>query len=214
MKNLKLIIVFLSSVLQLASCKSSFVAVKNKELYDEKTVVNENEINGFKAVDIFKDNIDNSVWVSPEKNCVELNAEKQNVYSGNGSLHLKWDKPAGGCKWIGVGFGWNNWMAKDLVEITESAAIQFEVKSVKGSFKNLPVAFALEDYSGVQTFYGFRMELAAGEFNDTSWTAVTIPLSKFNFQSPEFDLEKVKQFLIQLEGDGNIYLDNIKFIRI
>ena len=53
MKNLKIIIVIFSSVLQFASCKSSFVAIKNKELYDEKNIANTNEINGFKAVDIF-----------------------------------------------------------------------------------------------------------------------------------------------------------------
>lgn len=89
-----------------------------------------------------------------------------------------------------------------------------QVKLVHGSFKNLPVAFALEDYSGIQTYYGFRTELASGVFNDSTWTTVIIPLSKFNFNTPEFDLEKVKQFIIQLEGDGNIYLDDIKFIKI
>ncbi len=196
------------------SCKSSFISVQNKSLYDENAPVNTNQIEGFTAIDIYKDTYDNSVWVSPESNCVEMKSEKQNTFSGNGALHIKWDKIKGGCKWIGCGFGWNNWMAKDIKDIDSIAAIQMKVKSVKGSFKNLPVAFALEDYSGVQCYYGFRLELASGIFNDTAWTSVTIPLSKFEFENKNFDLEKVKQFIIQLEGDGNIYLDDIKFIRL
>lgn len=201
------------AALQLVACKS-FVAMQPRALYDVTPKVYADDIDGFKATTIFKDNIDNSVWVSPESNCVTLKQEKQNVYSGTGALHVQWDKPAGGCKWIGIGFGWNNWMAKDILDISKVTAIQMQVKAVSGSFKNLPVAFALEDYSGMQCYYGFRMELAAGAFNDTSWTAVTIPVSKFNLQSQDFDQEKVKQFVIQLEGDGDIYIDDIKFIRI
>ena len=213
MKTYKIIFYFLPFLFQLYSC-SSFVTVQNKGLYDIEDRATENDLNGFTAVDIFKDDYDKSVWVSPETNCVTLDTEKENTYSGSAALHVKWDKVAGNCKWIGIGFGWNNWMAKDLLDLTQTAAIQFQVKAKNGSFKNLPVAFALEDYSNVQVYYGFRIELASGEFNEVSWTTVTIPLSKFNFESKNFDLEKVKQFLIQLEGDGDIYLDNIKIIRL
>ena len=193
------------------SCKD-IVTVQKLDLYDEQLAADTNSINGFKAVTIFGDDYDKSIWVSPEVECVQMRSEKINVYSGNGALKVTWNKIAGGCKWIGIGFGWNNWMAKDMLDITQVAAVQMQVKAVKGSFKNLPVAFAFEDYSGVQAYYGFRYELAAGEFNDKTWTAVTIPLSKFELDTKDFNLEKVKQFVIQLEGDGDIYLDNIRFI--
>ena len=201
-------------ILLFASACKSVLTVQKKELYDQKIAANTNEINGFKAVDIFYDDFDKSVWASPEKQCVQLKSENKNVFSGKSALNVKWDKIEGGCKWIGIGFGWNNWMAKDILDITKIAAIQMQVKSVKGSFKNLPVAFAFEDYSEVQCYYGYREELAAGLFTDTSWTSVTIPLSKFDFEGKKFDTEKVKQFIIQLEGDGNIYIDNIKFIKL
>ena len=194
------------------ACKST-ITVQHKELYDEAEAVNPDEIDGFRAVHIFEDDYDKSVWQSPEKNCVQLSTEKTNVYSGKYALHVKWDKIVGGCKWIGIGFGWNNWMAKDISSLKPNTCIQMKVKSAKGSFKNLPVAFALEDYSGVQCYYGFRNELAQGMFTDTSWTTVSIPLNNFNFNAKEFDKEKVKQFIIQLEGDGDIYLDEIKFTK-
>jgi hypothetical protein len=197
----------------LTSCKS-FMTVQTKELYNENSMADNNEINGFKTIQVFQDDLDKSVWVSPETQCVKMQSETKSVFAGKSSIDLKWDKIEGGCKWIGIGFGWNNWMAKDMMDIDSIAAIQMQVKLVSGKSKNFPVAFAFEDYSGTQCYYGFQLNLASGEFNDSAWTAVTIPLSKFNFKAKDFDLEKVKQFIIQLEGDGHIYLDDIKFIKI
>jgi hypothetical protein len=206
--------------LYLQSCKyfylpssNSFVQVQQKGLYDN-VVVNPNDIAGFSSIYIFKDDFDKSVWVSPESQCVTMQAESQNVYADKGALHVKWDKPKGGCKWIGIGFGWNNWVAKNMIDITEISAVQMQIKSVKGSFSNFPVAFAFEDYGGVQSYFGFQKPLASGMFNDSTWTSVTIPLSKFDFSKSDFNIESVKQFMIQLEGDGDIYLDNIKFIKL
>ncbi len=212
-KNLVIASIALFSCTQLISCKS-FVGIQQKGLYDIVEKSNKEEINGFNAIYIFKDDFDKSVWVSPEAQCVTMKQEYKEVFADKGSLHVKWDKVAGGCKWIGIGFGWNNWMAKDMLDITEIAAVQMQVKSVKGTFSNLPVAFAFEDYGGVQTFYGFNKTLVNQQFNDSSWTTVTIPLSKFNFTKDDFNIEGVKQFMIQLEGDGDIYLDNIKFITL
>ena len=210
--NLKLYS-FFALLLLLGAC-NSIVQVQDRSLYNELALVDSNEIDGFKAVYIFNNDYDKSVWVSPEVQCVHMATEKLNVFSGDAGLKVTWDKIAGNCKWIGIGFGWNNWMSKDISDLKDNSAIQMKVKSVKGSFKNFPVAFALEDYSGVQAYFGFNYSLASGEFTDSTWTTVLIPLSKFPFEAKDFDLERVKQFIIQLEGDGNIYLDEIKFIKL
>lgn len=199
--------------LSLLACQST-VQVQDRAIYDVVEQVDSNTINGFNATHIFKDDLDKSVWVSPETQCVQMSSEKSQVYTGSGSLKITWDKIKGSCQWIGVGFGWNNWMAKDILDVAQSTAIQMQIKSVSGSFKNLPVAFALEDYNGIQCYYGYRPELSTGVFNDSTWTTVSIPLKLFNLESKGFDLEKVKQFIIQLEGDGNIYLDEIKFVQL
>jgi hypothetical protein len=206
--------------LYLQACKNlylpsskSFVQVQQKALYDVSNT-NPNDIEGFSSIYIFKDDFDKSVWVSPETQCVNMNAETKNVYADNGALHVKWDKPKGGCKWIGIGFGWNNWVAKNMIDIADITAVQMQIKAVKGSFNNLPVAFAFEDYGGIQAYYGYEKTLSPGTFNDSTWTTVTIPLSKFPFKEKDFNIETVKQFMIQLEGDGDIYLDNIKFIKL
>jgi hypothetical protein len=197
----------------IAGC-SSFVSVQSKELYEATTPVSSDEVNGFKAVYIFRDEFDKSVWVSPDVQCVTMQSEGKVLYAGAKGLRVTWDKVKGGCKWIGIGFGWNNWAAKDMIDIVDECAVQMQVKAVHGSFSNFPVAFAFEDYGGVQAYCGFQKEQAAGIFTDSTWTSVTIPLTKFNFKQREFNSESVKQFLIQLEGDGDIYLDNIKIVRL
>jgi hypothetical protein len=65
-----------------ASACKSVLTVQKKELYDQTIAANTNEINGFKAIDVFYDDFDKSVWVSPEKQCVQLTLENKNVFSG------------------------------------------------------------------------------------------------------------------------------------
>lgn len=196
-----------------ASGRSGWVRPEVRNLYDSMPASNTASLNGFSELSIFSDYMDNSVWVSKEAACVRMAQESKNTFSGPGSLHLTWDKISGGCNWIGLGFGWNSWAPKDMNDVVDSAAIQMQIKSVKGSFSNLPVAFGLEDYAGGQAWYGFNRGLTNGTFNDSSWTAVTIPLKNFPFSANDVDLGKMKQLIIQLEGDGAIYLDNIHIIR-
>jgi hypothetical protein len=194
--------------------KNSIVQMQSKELYDTPEVVDSTAINGFKNTLIYADDLSNEIWVSPEKQCVTMDKTSQATYSGDASLHLKWDKVTNGCKWIGIGFGWSNWQPKDMNEVVSESAVQMKVKSVKGTFSNLPVAFAFEDYTGVQSYYGFNTALASGLFNDQTWTTVTIPLKNFPFERNDADVGKVKQFMIQLEGDGDIYLDDIRIVSL
>jgi hypothetical protein len=190
----------------------SWIRVSPRALYDSIPSPDTTSINGFRDVNIFSDVLDRSVWVSKESACVSLKREQQNTWSGEASLHLKWDKVTGGCSWIGLGFGWNNWAPKDMNEVCDSAAIQMRIKSVSGSFSNLPVAFCLEDYAGAQAWYGFNKTLSSGNFSDITWSTVTIPLNRFPLAAADVDQGKIKQFIIQLEGDGDIYLDDIRIV--
>ncbi|MEN9331676.1 MAG: hypothetical protein RLZZ94_766 [Bacteroidota bacterium] len=201
-------------VVACSSSKQSFVQLQSKELYDVANEVDSTSINGFKNTLIYADDLSNEIWVSPEKQCVTMEKNSEVVFSGDASLHVKWDKVTNGCKWIGLGFGWSNWQPKDMNEVIAESAIQMKVKSAKGSFSNLPVAFAIEDYTGVQSYYGYNSTLSSGNFNEQTWTTVSIPLKNFPFERNDADLGKVKQFMIQLEGDGDIYLDDIRIVSL
>ena len=201
-------------VVACSSSKQSVVQMQSKSLYDSAESADTNAINGFKNTIIYSDDFSSEIWVSPEKQCVTMEKNSQVVFSGESSIHLKWDKVTNGCKWIGLGFGWSNWQPKDMNEVVEFSAVQMKVKSAKGSFSNLPVAFAIEDYTGVQSYFGFNTSLASGLFNDQTWTTVSIPLKNFPFERNDADVGKVKQFMIQLEGDGDIYLDDIRIVSV
>ena len=199
-------------LLILGACKS-VVKPSVKALYDQDTATDTNQLNGYTAVEVYQDIIDRSVWISPELQCVKMNYSDSTVFAGKGSIQLKWDKIKGGCQWIGIGFGWNNWMSKDFSDVYAMASIQMAVKSASGSFNNLPVAFAFEDYAGTQNYYGFQAYLAPKGFSDSSWTILKIPLQKFNLSDGKFELDNVKQFIIQLEADGDIFIDDIKIVK-
>lgn len=199
-------------VLLIVSCQS-VVKPSKQVLYDQDIATDTNHLNGFKAVEVFQEVADRSVWVSPERQCVQYLITDSTAYAGQRSMQLKWNKITGGCQWIGLGFGWNNWMAKDFSDIYTTASIQMAVKSCSGTFKNLPVAFAFEDYAGTQNYYGFQASMAPNGFSDSAWTIIKIPLLKFNLGDGKFELENVKQFMIQLEAEGGIYLDDIRIVK-
>ncbi|MBU3677125.1 MAG: hypothetical protein FGM54_08115, partial [Chitinophagaceae bacterium] len=161
-----------------------------RALYDADVASEQDEINGFNALAIFQDNVDNSIWVSPEKHCIQLQRVTNTQAAGTASLRITWNKIEGGCTWLGTGFGWNNWLPKDMFNITQSAAVQLKVKSVKGSFSNWPVAFAFEDYQGTQIYAGFDKKMAQGVFTDSTWNTVTIPLNEFRFDRADFNSEQ------------------------
>ncbi len=205
-------VILLASLL-FSSC--DIIKMQDKGLYDYKSAKKEKaNINGFADLIVFDGAMDKSVWVSPETHCVTMKKEIVNKKVSKSAMHLKWDKVSGGCKWIGIGFGWNNWLGKDMTEVVNEAAIVLYVKAAEGNFSNLPVAFALEDYSGTQAYLGFNKKMVASDFTTDKWTPVIIPLKDFPFKAQDFDASNVKQFMIQLEGDGNIYLDDIKIIRL
>lgn len=196
----------------MASCSTtSSVQLAPQNLYAISTPEDTNAILDFRATRIFDEIVDKTFWVSPETQCVTAEKSEES-YSGGTSLHIKWDKITGGCDWIGIGFGWNNWQPKDMSQILDIASIEFYVKSANGNFKNLPVAFAIEDYTGTQSYYGFNYDLVDGEFTPDNWQKVRIPLSEFPFAQKNGDPTMVKQFMIQLEGDGDIYLDKISVV--
>lgn len=189
-----------------------FVRVTRQRLYEHPKDTAERSGSDNKPFVVFSDEMGSEVWVSPEKKCVTMEKVRTPVAEGNTAIHLIWDKVSGGCEWIGIGFGWEDWQPKDLSGNWQELALSLKVRAVNGSFSNFPVAFAFEDYSGVQTYCGFQLRQASGRFNDREWTTVEIPLTDFPFIRNDANLSKVKQLMIQLEGAGAVYLDDIKLV--
>lgn len=194
---------------------SKWISLKYKQLYDYNEAPELENISGFFALNLYKDNIDKQIWISPEKQCIQMNSELNLIFEGQKSIAIKWDKISGGCKWIGMGFGWDNWKPKDISQIIDSAAIEINFVSPESDLNNLPLAFALEDYSGTQTFVGFKKEYLANKLIlSKKWNKIIIPLKDFPYDSNQTDIGNIKQFIIQFEADGSIVIDNVHIITL
>lgn len=186
---------------------------KEAALYPEKSATPEPEhIGSFYSLNIYKDFINSEQWISPNNGCLTATVSTDIKFAGKGALHLQWDKGKDGCPWLGAGFGWDNWASKNVGSVLNEAAIQFQVRTEKGTINGLPLAASIEDYSGVQAWIGMSPNTIKGGKVSEEWTTVTLPFSEFEYESSEIDLSSVKQFIIQFEAEGNIYVDEMKIV--
>jgi len=152
-------------------------------------------------------------WTKKTKQCLSITGTQEVAFSGSGSMLWQWDKKAGDCPWLGMGFGWDGWQGKDMSQIIDKAAIQFKVRAVKGTLKSLPLAACLEDYSGTQVWIGFSPKCIEGGIITEEWSNVILPISEFEWEnSPNLNPYNIKQLIVQFEADGQLYVDEIKVI--
>lgn len=137
---------------------------------------------------------------------------KETVFSGNRSLHIKWDRNTPGCTWAGIGIGWDGYAGKDLSSIFEHAAIAFYVRSVEGRMFSLPFVLTLEDYSGGMGFCYTSNKYFERTAIDEEWQRVIVPLSDFDLETENLDPTNIKQLQIELQQSGAIYIDQIELI--
>lgn len=183
------------------------------QLYDEAPAIPEPEnIKSFYALNIFTDNLTNENWISPDQTCLSASISTDVKFNGSGSLHLTWDKGKDGCPWLGAGFGWDNWAGKNMSKIFNETAIQFKVRTAKGVTNGLPLAACLEDYSGEQAWIGMNNNTIEGGKVSEEWTTVTLPLPDFEYEKGDLDLSNVKQFIIQFEAAGDLFIDDMKIV--
>jgi hypothetical protein len=205
MKNLLFI-----SLLLLGAC----VEIKEVAVFDEPANQKEPEgFDGFYSTTIYSDFITQEIWFSQSKTCLTVENTEEVTYSGEGALHLKWDKISQPCEWLGVGIGWDSWVGKDLSNIINTAAIEMMVRNKEGSRKGLPLAACLEDYSDGQAWIGFSANAILADEIGEEWVKVRLPLREFEWDAANgANPANIKQLLIQFEADGDIYVDDIKIV--
>lgn len=165
-------------------------------------------------LDIFQDQITQEVWYT-ETPCLVVE-QQTDINPGNESgMKLQWNKMRSDCAvdWIGLGIGWDGWAAKDLIGIVDSAAIRLRVRSEKGTINSLPLAMALEDYSGKQAWIGMTSDRFEDGPIGEEWTDVLLPLNAFGWNLMNANLSNMKQLIIQFEADGTLLIDKIDLVR-
>ena len=181
---------------------------KKVGLYDEE-VPGKFTIRGFSQMDIYTDELSDDFWSAKNTTCLNAHQGKDELDS---YLQLKWNKDQDGCDWVGMGFGWDSWAAKDIAYIQDTIAIELQVRSTGKSFTNLPWAFGIEDYAGRQAWLGYSKSFLTGQEITQQWTKVQLPFSLFPCEENQLDLTSVKQLIIQFFGEGAIEVNSIKIV--
>lgn len=181
---------------------------KKVGLYDEEAP-EKFTIRGFSQMDIYIDELSDDFWSAKNTTCLQALQGKDVLDS---YLKLQWNKDQDGCDWVGMGFGWDSWAAKDIAYVQDTIAIELEVRSTGKSFTNIPWAFGIEDYAGRQAWLGYSKSFLIGKEITQNWTKVQLPFSLFPFEENQLDLTSVKQLIIQFFGEGAIEVNSIKIV--
>lgn len=173
------------------------------------------EPNKASVVSIYTNQLLSDSWVTQtDASCLSIVNETVPGES-NQALHIVWNKQAEvGCPWLGLGFGWDNWAAKDLIAMEKNYCLAFQVKSNGASWKTMPWAIGIEDYMGVQAYIGVVEKYVVGKEIGKDWTTLRIPLTEFTFNEWGLSTGSVKQLIFQFEASGDVYLDNIRFEKL
>ena len=157
---------------------------------------------------VFFDDSRGELW-SNLKTCGTLEIEN---LEGNNVVSLDWNKTD--CDWVGFGNSWSNFMADDISGIIETHAISFKVMAVDSDQKSVPFVVGMEDYSGGSSYYFSHLNLFGDDLivSNQKWTTFYMPFTFYDFSVQGVDPFGIKQMIIQLEGSGKLYLDDIKVV--
>lgn len=144
-------------------------------------------------------------------------------------IRMAWDMSPRDCYEGMVGASWDKWYPIDMSSISETGAVQFDVRLPSGTSTQLPVRVALEDYSRqVSQIILDARYTDSGRFT-TEWQTVTIPFTELRGGGRELaaapattgdlpafrngaNYESIKQFIFFLDDSGEVLIDNIRLI--
>jgi hypothetical protein len=179
-------------------------------LYDAVNPDNQYEhINGFASLTVLQGPAGDAFWTAGTAACLKAKLTAQNTYL------INWNKPGGGCPWVGLGVGWDQWSGKNLGPIVDVAAVELVVRVPEGQpVKSFPWAFGLEDYSGRQAWMGMSADRILNGPVGPGYRAIRLPLTAFNWREMKTDPSNIKQFLLQFEADGVVEIHSIRIVRL
>ena len=166
-------------------------------------------IKGFASLTVLDGPTGDEFWVSKEAaSCIQYGVADNGVYT------FTWNKPGGGCDWVGMGVGWDQWSGKNMGAIVDEAAMRLTVRLPEGAqaMKTLPLAFGFEDYSGRQAWIGMSSNYVVNGPITQEWTNIDLPLGLFNWNEMDCDPTNIKQFITQFEADGEFELKEMRVV--
>lgn len=193
---------FILTTVLLSSCGVQFMQLSLDSEVEERSTTKRD----FKDWGIFSDST-TDVWGFDESECLKMEELNDQVAEGTKALALNWDRST--CDWTGFGIGWDAWEPKDIGDYMEFGNLEFKLRS-KGKEARIPtMVFILEDYNGTMSASVMRAKhLSTFPITD-QWQNVKIPLSTFPVEKDGIDLSIIKQLVVELQGNGEFFIDDI-----
>ena len=191
----------------LSSCGVQFQTLQLEDPIPVRRKVN--PFSTFTATTVYSNTTGDEVW-GPEA-CGDIAIGPNGAYEGN-AIRVNWNKTPT-CDWVGMGIGWDAWQPKDLSKIMEEGAFSFQIRATSGESRIPIMIFLLEDYSEVKSAAPLRAGYMERYPLDTTWRKVILPLSDFPARKDGIDLTNIKQLILELQGGGDVMLDDMKIIR-
>lgn len=154
--------------------------------------------------------VNNNVWGLISDECQSFELSNKESSEGNQSLHLEWNA-ANDCRLTSFGTSWNKWNPVDLTPIYNTGAFEFDLKMAKGKSTSIPLYIGFEDYNRAKSFVNLKSDYVKGGQYSTDWKKVVIPISAI---PKGVDLKRVKQLYFDVKDSGEVYIDNIKLVKL
>ena len=180
---------------------------------------------------LFDDNfVNKNGWGLVSNQCMTVERSGTNTFEGDYAIHAKWDIRDEACALPLFGLSWAKWTPVDVRPMKDKALLSFYVKSSEP--ENLSFQVLLEDFNRNTGGVNWRMEWVKGTQN--GWHFVNIPLSALlagelqsevqtanasdgsgtsSFQA-RLNPEIVKTLAFKLQGSGEMWIDQMKWIEI
>ena len=184
-------------------------SMKEISLYDSKGLLS--GYDSFEPKTIFTDSQQDCVWGMQNSTCKNIQYDTSHSVIGKDHLHIQW-KQSSQCKYLGMGFKWDNYKSKNLLPIVEECAIEMMIRVEEGEFTKIPMFLALTDYSGKQCMSKINILDIEGGVIDTTWRKVLIPLPSFNHEKKQVNLSNIKELRLEFQREGDIHLDRIRIV--
>lgn len=162
-------------------------------------------------IQLFDDKfINDNGWGILTDHCQNIQLTNSTKAEGGKSIHAKWDKSKADCYQVALGVSWNKWFPVDMSKVAATTMIELDIRTGGQSLKELPVYVGFEDYDRQLSLVQLKADFVDGGTYDSEWKRVRIPLNNIKGKA---NFGKIKQLMIRMENDGDVYIDNIRLVR-
>lgn len=159
--------------------------------------------------------INDNGWGLMEHECMKVQLSSDEVYEGAKSIHAKWygGEDCNGEDVMNFGTSWNRWFPVDFRGKQNDYAIALSILNKGKISESLDMHVGFRDYGGGVA----SIPLTAAQSRegktvlDAGWTRLEIPIGSFE---GDLDFSKVKHVFFRMKHSGEVYLDNIRLVRM